>query len=339
MASLKAIAADLGVSHALVSRVLNNNMGTTRVSQKTREAILSRAKELDYQPNPLAVALKKGRKGAVGVFLHEIGVEGSDLSGRFIQSAGRALADHGLNLWLQFFEKADEFRHACNEGLLRKLDGLIVAGLAHRDLIDSLHNIEAAGLPVVAACHGSMADSLVINFQVDEEIQSSLATRHLLDLGCRHIAHFYTSPMRYSGYLKAHAERGLIPNKNLAVPSTRYSSADGRECMKRLIEAGEFYDGIVTQSDGQAAGALQYLCLSGVPKEKWPKITGIDDSPIARDYSLVPLTSATAEMETCAKLAVTAIYDKMEGKQDIQGQLITPRLIIRQSTVPDVTAE
>lgn len=333
MASLKAIAADLGVSHALVSRVLNNNMGTTRVSPKTREAILSRAKELDYQPNALAVALKKGRKGAVGVFLHEIGVEGSNLSGRFIQSAGRALANHGLNLWLQFFEEAEEFRQACNKGLLRRLDGLIVAGLVHNDLLDSLQDIEEGGLPVVAACHGTMGASAIVNFQVSEELQSFIATRHLFEVGCRHVAHFYTSPMRYSGYLKAHAELGVSPNKNLAIPSARYSSADGRECMKRLLETGEYFDGICAQSDGQAAGALQYLCLSGVPMEKWPKITGIDDSPIARDYALVPLTSVTAEMETCANLAVDALNAKLEGMEVRTGALIEPKLVIRQSTV------
>jgi LacI family transcriptional regulator len=307
-------------------------MGTTRVSQKTREAILARARELDYQPNPLAVALKKGRKGAVGVFLHEIGVEGSDLSGRFIQAAGRALGDLGLNLWLQFFQEAEEFHRACNERLLRKLDGLIVAGLAHRDLLDSLRNIEDKGLPVVAACHGSMAGSGIINFQVDEEAQCYLATKHLLEQGCQNIAHLYTSALRYSGYLRAHGELGATPNKNLAIPTARYSAADGREAIKRLLEIGEPFDAVVTQSDGQAAGALQYLCLNGVPREKWPKITGVDDSPIARDYSLVPLTSATAEMEQCAQSAVRAIATKMEGGT-MEGALAMPQLIVRESTV------
>jgi LacI family transcriptional regulator len=337
MASLKEIAADLGVSHALVSRVLNNNMGTTRVSEKTREAILRRARELDYEPNPLAVALKKGRKGAVGVFLHGIGVAGSELSARFIQSAGRALADHGLNLWLQFFEEAGEFRSACNEKLLRKLDGLIVAGLAHQDLVENLSRIEERGLPVAAACHGSMTGSGIVNYQVDAEAQCYQATKHLFEQGCRQVAHFYTSPVRYSGYLKAHGEAGLMPNKDLAIPARRYGAEDGRECMKRLLEIGAEFDGIVTQSDSQAAGALQYLCLTGVPKETWPRITGVDDSPIASHYSLVPLTSASAEMERCAHLAVEAIAGRLEGKA-IEPRQVLPRLIVRESTVPGPAA-
>lgn len=331
MASLKEIAADVGVSHALVSRVLSNRMGTTRVSEKTRQAILTRAKELNYTPNPLAVALKRGRKGAVGVFLHGVGIDGSELSLQFIQEAGRQLAGKGYNMWMQFFEKKDEFMKACNEQLTSKVDGLIIAGLAHNDLLESVEELEKSGLPVVYSCHGELKKYDATNYQVDSEAQCYLTTKHLLEQGCCRVAHLLSMPIRYRGYLRAHEEMGVKPDDALAVAARDYTSKSGYEAIEHLKKNGLEFDGVAAQSDGQAAGVFQYLALHGIPREQWPLVTGVDDSPIARDFSLVPLTSATAEMATCAKLAVDAIHKKIENEA-IEQIEVQPKLVIREST-------
>lgn len=331
MASLKEIAADVGVSHALVSRVLSNRMGTTRVSDKTRAAILKRAKELNYTPNPLAVALKRGRKGAVGVFLHGVGIDGSELSLQFIQEAGRQLSSKGYNLWMQFFQKKDEFLKACNEHLTGKVDGLIIAGLAHDELIENVEELERNGLPVIFSCHGNLEKYGVTNYQVDSQAQCYLTTKHLLDQGCRRIAHLLSMPIRYRGYLQAHEEYGLEADDKLSVATREYSSKSGYDAVDYLISQGVQFDAVACQSDGQAAGVYQYFALNGIPRDEWPLVTGIDNSPIARNFSLVPLTSATAEMETCARLAVEAIHNKIEN-EPVQTVQVDPKLIIREST-------
>ncbi len=66
MASLKCIASELGVSCSLVSKVLSGRLGTTGVSSKTRQAIVRKAKQLEYVPNRLAVALKADSQGGSG---------------------------------------------------------------------------------------------------------------------------------------------------------------------------------------------------------------------------------------------------------------------------------
>jgi len=332
MSSLKEIATHLGVSEVLVSRVLSNRMGTTRASEKTRQAILNYAKKVDYVPNALAVALQRGRKGAVGVFVHGIGAVGSELSLNFIETAAKILNGQGLNLWLQFFGSDDEFYRACNSKLLRKIDGLIVAGISHDNLLENLRKAEAGGLPVAAACHGSFAEADIVNFTVDHEMQSYLTTKHLLEVGCRRIAHFRISPVRHEGYLRAHREKNIPVVGDLCVGVDGYGSKDGAEGIQRLHNSGVAFDGISAQSDAQATGALHYLVNNKVDPAEWPKITGIDNSPIARDYSPLPLTSATSEMETCARLAVEAILLKMEGHK-AAAQVVPPHLVIRESTV------
>ena len=59
-------AAAAGVSPTTVSRVLNNKRGDIRISDKTRALVLDVAKQLGYQRNPLASALRSNRTGIIG---------------------------------------------------------------------------------------------------------------------------------------------------------------------------------------------------------------------------------------------------------------------------------
>ena len=54
MATLKDVAAKVGVSITTVSRVLNNRGA---ISEKTREKVFQAMKELDYFPNEMARSL------------------------------------------------------------------------------------------------------------------------------------------------------------------------------------------------------------------------------------------------------------------------------------------
>lgn len=337
MATLKQIAADLGVSHGLVSRVLSNRMGNTGVSEKTRLTILRRAKELNYRPNPNASALKRGLRGSIGVFLHKIGTQGTELNLTFVDKVATCLSDRGLNLLVRVFEEDEEFLSACNPALFRRIDGLIVAGLWHHSLALKLNQLEADGLHIVTACHGASSHSSIPNFEVDQEKQGCLATRHLIEVGCSNIAHINNHELRYLGYLHAHKEAGRVPDPRLNIPTGDFTRQSGYGAMEKLHMLGMPFDGLVAQSDAQAAGAMYYLLEQGRPRETWPKITGVDDSPIATDYCAIPLTSVTAEMKTSAEMAVAAIVSKIEGGT-ATSCLIPPRLVIRESTVPGTRA-
>ncbi|MGE9289528.1 MAG: LacI family DNA-binding transcriptional regulator [Puniceicoccales bacterium] len=336
MATLKDIATDLNVSQALVSRVLSNRMGTSRVSEKTRIAILEKAKELDFTPNPNAIALRKGIKGVVAVFLHGIGTEGSDIDRRFLQAIGKKLSENSCNMMLEFFEHKTEFIQACNPSLLNKVDGLIVAGFPHQELIENLVSLEKEGLPVVSAFQAEKKTTPgICNFTVDYVKQTYITTAHLLGIGCTRIAHFRTVKDRYDGYQLAHEHFDTPLDPALCIYTPTFSHSAGYQAMEHLLESGLEFDAICAQSDGQALGAIQKLALSGVPRSKWPKMTGVDNSPIAKYYSLVPLTSSTVEMKQTGELSVDAILKKIKG-EPVEGKIVAPRLIIRESTQPSL---
>lgn len=58
--TLKTLADHLGLTAGTISAVLNNSRAADRIPKATRERIIAAARELNYQPNPLARALRAG---------------------------------------------------------------------------------------------------------------------------------------------------------------------------------------------------------------------------------------------------------------------------------------
>jgi DNA-binding LacI/PurR family transcriptional regulator len=58
--TLKTVADYLGLTPGTISAVLNNTSGAVRIPQATKDRIVAAARELNYQPNPLARALRSG---------------------------------------------------------------------------------------------------------------------------------------------------------------------------------------------------------------------------------------------------------------------------------------
>ncbi len=330
MSSLKKIAQELGISYTLVSKVLSGRMGTTGASEQTREAIFKKAEELNYRPNKLAVALKSGRKNAVGLFLHSMGTPGSEVVPNFLVNTAEIFSKSGHRLWLRFFESDEEFLQACDKNLKHDIDGLIVAGVMHPGLVKHLIGINKAGLPLVTA-FGKTTEHVFLNsVNVDNEMQGFLPTIHLLERGCRRLAHFRTLQSRYEGFLRAHREMQVPVDESLVIPSEAFGREDGERCTEALLAAGRPFDGIVAASDAQACGAFKVLLNRGIRVPQEVKLTGVDNSPLAENCA-VPLTSATPEMQKCGHMAAKMLLRCIEGKP-VEPVTLVPRLVVRASS-------
>jgi len=332
MASLKRIAADLGVSYSLVSKVLSGKLGTTGVSASTRVAIQKRALELDYRPNRLAVALKAQRNGGIGIFLHRIGSPGSDVSDRLLEGMATQLEESGLRMWLRFFLLDEEFLRACDMRLKSEIDGLIVAGVFHTGLVSKLLDLERQGVPVVGFFNDipPRAKRVLTFIEVDLEAQGYLPTKHLLDHGCRRLVCFRTREPRTAGFFKAHREAKVKVDPNLVIPTSNYFFEDGVESVGKLLAMKLPFDGIVCQSDAQAHAVINELVRRGFKVPGEIKVTGVDNSALAKSC-IVPITSVTSEMRRAGIAAVEILLQKMAGKS-AKSIKISPQLIERQSS-------
>ena len=59
--TLRTVAAHVGLTPGTISAVLNNTPGAMRIPQVTKDRIVAAARELKYEPNPLARALRIGQ--------------------------------------------------------------------------------------------------------------------------------------------------------------------------------------------------------------------------------------------------------------------------------------
>ncbi|HLW86103.1 MAG TPA: LacI family DNA-binding transcriptional regulator [Candidatus Sulfotelmatobacter sp.] len=70
--TLKTVAQSVGLAPGTVSLVLNHAPGATSIPQRTKDRVFAAARELNYQPNPLARALRT-QSPASSAGQHDIG--------------------------------------------------------------------------------------------------------------------------------------------------------------------------------------------------------------------------------------------------------------------------
>jgi LacI family transcriptional regulator len=328
--SLKDVAAELGVSYSLVSKVLSGRLGNTGVRPEVKDAIFKKAEEMNYRPHPLATALKMGRKGAVGVLVHPIGERGSELANDVLHGLSAGLDEHGLRLWLRFFATDAEFTHQFNQRMRNEVDGLIVVGLPHPSIYDLLLELSKRGLPIITAFEENPIAG-VPNVTENTALQGQLATRHLLARGSRRLVNLKgTMSARFDGFLAAHAEAGVLVDPRLLVDCGDYRIESGARAMARLLDAGIPFDGVVAQSDHQALGAVHELLKRGKRVPEDVRVTGVDDSALCQACQ-VPLTSATSEMERVGLVAANQLARLLDNGE-AESVSIEPRLVIRASS-------
>lgn len=335
---IKDIAAELGVSNSLVSKVISGNLGTTKVRDELRSKILQRAKELDFRPNPLSSALKRGRFGAIGLLIHPIGVPGSELFEKLLKGVCKELNNHGLRLWLQFFEDDEGFFEFCNNEIHRSVDGLIVAGVPHPETHSLIEGLNQDGLPVITSFRRNSLPSIP-NVTFNNYLQGKLATQHLIQKGCQRPLFFCVHEMddqRRKGYCDALTEAGLPIEEALMRewqdrrPAYNFSFKAGRELLGQALDQNIQFDGIVAQSDQQAIGAINILRERGIDVPKNVRVIGIDDSPVCT-ASTLGLSSVTAEMTTIGHELIKRLVGYIEGDKPDSLEIV-PKVVEREST-------
>ena len=330
MTTLQDIASSLKVSVPLVSKVLSGNMGTTGCGMPVRQAILSQARRLNYQPNLVARSLQAGRTGSLGVFIHPLGSSGSDLIERLLIGISEQASLYNHRLAIRFYQTDRDFLHSFTKSTRNEMDGLLVAGIFHPRLIRLYKAVEKHGMPVVTMCRSAPPRSNVVNVFCDDLQVGYLPTRHLLEQGCRRIAYIRSIDARYQGYANALREFGLQTDFSLIYPSKNYDMDAGRDAVRSWIANGLEFDALVAESDHQALGAISELLSHGRRVPEDVKVFGVDDSPLCALGS-VPISSVSLQIEEIGMQAVDVLMKRI-NKEPAESVAIQPVLCLRASS-------
>jgi LacI family transcriptional regulator len=161
-------------------------------------------------------------------------------------------------------------------------------------------------------------------------------TQHLLDQGRRRVAFVIGSPTsshegRLSGYLTAlhHAGAGAAP-----LVFEQASALTAKEAYAALADQilGQSADGVVCYQDYTALGLILELLNRGVQVPTDVAITGFDNLPIGKAYS-IGVTTYAISSESVARQAIRLVRARVAGDTGPPVKVLIPGgLIIRESS-------
>lgn len=323
------IARMAGVSASTVSRALS---GSALIPEATRTRISELARSLNYQVNVGAANLRKRDVQTIGVAF--LGDSLQMISDPFLLSILGSVADsldeRGMSLLLTRMheEKRHLMASLVHSG---QVGGLIVIG--QLTWHPFLNELARQGLPM-AVWGAGLADALYPQVGSDNAMGGYLATRHLIERGCRRIAFFgdTTHPeagLRFAGYARALAEAGIPLDPQLQ-QSFLFGDLRIREAINGWLDQRLSFDGIFASSDVTAISIIGALNERGVQVPQQVRVVGYDDIALAAHVH-PPLTTVRQPTREAGRALVELLFEAMAG-QPRRAVTLPTHLIERESS-------
>jgi LacI family transcriptional regulator len=332
---LKDIARDLGISTVTVSKVLRGNKD---ISEKTRTRVLKRMRELNYKPNMLARGLASGRTYTVGLVVPDLV---HPFFAEFAKSLAGTLRGAQMALLLASSEENPHLEQQEIRTLLgRNVDVLLIASCQAQ--LKSFYELGDERTPFLLVDRNF--PYLAAHFVGSDDYEiGRMATEHLISTGRRRIAHIGGRAMspsveRLRGYRDTLRRHQLDSPEDRIVTRERVEEAGdeaGYQAMQELLKLRNRPDAVFCYNDLTAIGAMEAVRASGLAVPGDIAFVGTGNLRYSR-YLRVPLTSVDQQPEVlglrAGELALEVMTTPDLGSRSV---LLSPRLVIRQSSVGD----
>lgn len=329
MVTQEQIAQKLGISRQLVSFAL---AGYPKISESSRQRILTAAKKMGYRPNPHARALKKGRTGIVALWVPD------------------QISSHYTHVAQELNRLAKQKRHELIISEVGNGDGEQILSHVPVDGIIAVDSAEPvrthlkspnASVPVISM--GAEFCDQTDYVRVDLGAGTADVMRHLLEAGYRRIVHatFMHPNHPYAGRRKVYTETmrdaGLKP-EFFIYPLSEQQRTIVRHAIQEYIRRRGKPEAIFCHSDDVAIGIYRGLCdlKCRVPEDvALVGCDGIQDT----EYLECPITTLVQPVaEMCAN-AWKFLENRLKNpKLKPQRATLKPMLKIRESSRKGIAA-
>jgi len=336
--TIKDIARELGISPSTVSRALKDHPD---ISPETKKAVNELAEKLNYQPNIVALSLRQSKTNTIGVIIPEIvhfffstvisGIEDVAYSAGYnviITQSNESFSREAINIKALFNSR---------------VDGMLISLSRETKTFDHLEGILAKGVPMVFfdRVYDNGNSSMVI---VDDLSGAKEATRHLIEQGCKRIAHLEGPPhlviskQRLQGFMEAMNEGSMPVDQNLIIPCPLGTIEEGKMATEKLLDSPERPDGIFANSDPVAMGAMQAIKERGLKIPQDIAVIGFSNwfYSSMMDPPLSSVDQPGFEMgQEAAKLLIRHIEVKSKSEIDAPAEtkVLKTKLIVRTSSL------
>ena len=331
--TIHTVAERAGVSKSLVSLVLR---GSPKVSPDRRAAVERAITELGYRPNTAARDLRERRSRTVGVLLNDVRLPWFvDL----LDGLTDGLTAQGRHLLLHSGRLDRGHDHAVPRTLADLgAVGLVLLGTQAGS--PALTEV-AQAVPTVAVGWRDLDLPRVDTVANDDLLGGALATRHLVELGHRRIAHIAghvpgstnaVGRLRRRGYEETMREHGL--QRHVRVETGDHTDDGGYRAAVRPLGSPDPPTAISPGLSLTCRGAPAAGAVVGVDVPGRLSLVGYDDTQLARLRSIW-LTSVDSVGAQVGRLAAHTLAARIDDPAPpAQQHLLTPTLPVRGSRGP-----
>jgi LacI family transcriptional regulator len=334
VATLRDVARRAGVHPATASRALNPATRSV-VSDETASRVLDAAREIGYQPNPMARGLKTNRSSTIGVLIPDLT---NPLFPPIVRGIEDTIGAAGFTAILANSDNHHEKERLLFENMrARQVEGFIMA-TAERDH-PLIEDAIAADVPIVLlnrTVESQKAFAVVGN----DRAGAALAANHLAELGHRAIAHlvgpskFSTALARYQGFVDTMTLRDLPVDRQLMRFGNAFTEEEGLRLFNELLGTGAEFTAIFAGNDLLAIGCYDGLREHSLRCPDDVSIVGYNDIPFL-DKLNPPLTSIRLPHYEIGVEAGKLLLERIgDPSARARTTLLEPELIVRGSTAP-----
>lgn len=328
--TIKDIAKLAGVSHATVSRALNDS---SLISDKTKDRIKKIAKDNNYIPNYSAKSLKLDKSYNIGIFLSAL--EGTSPSFFYssIKGVNRLMKERNYNLVVKAIDDLNGDYSMVNS---KHYDGLLVFSQKRED-DKFIKYIGALNIPVVILNRKINIKGTTCVYSQDRD-GAYEAVKYLIEQGHSRIGlikgkeDFLNSSERLEGYKMAMNEAGLLIDDKL-IASGKFDVISGYKGMNKILDNNDkLPTAMFCSNDEMAFGAIKAIIEKGFSVPEDISVVGFDDIEMCK-YITPELTTVRREIAMIAYNGTEILFDMLDNNshKEFSHTKVDCKLKIRQS--------
>ncbi len=292
---------------------------------------------MGYRSNHFARNLRQQKTHTIGIIVHE-------LNSTFITSvlAGieKVATEGGYDLMITHSAES-RIKEAANANNLfhKRVDGIIASLAFDTTNLDHFKPFEDKSVPVVFFDRVEEGGSHPV-VVIDNYKAGYVATQHLVDQGCKRIAHITSSlnrnvyAQRYKAYMDALRDNGLPFDEKLVIMED-LSERSAIECANQLLAMNPMPDGAFITSDFVAAVFMRTLKSKGVRIPEDIAIVGFNNDAIGKLVEPA-LTTINYPGKELGEIAARNLVNHLSGVSNLQQTktiIVRSDLIVRQSSL------
>jgi LacI family transcriptional regulator len=305
-----------------------------KITEETRQRVLSAARRLNYYPTAAARSLASGKTQRIGLILGE-GQErlaADAFLPIFLQGVTASVHQRGYLLMIQLPE--DVPSHEAYARLIREqqVDGLILSGPRSDDPL--LAELAEDRFPLIL--HGRLDGCDIPCIDVDNQAGAQQAVNHLIGLGHRRIGFISNAPLsyagaqdRFAGYKQALSENDIPLDPDM-VRTAAFLPKSGQAAMAELLNLPQRPTAVFAASDVVGMGAMSAIRGAGLCIPDDVAVVGFDDIFLAAQ-ACPPLTTVRVPAYGLGWTAAEVLIALIEGEEEVASVMLETELVVRES--------